>query len=415
MRKNISITFAILIVMVVITSNIYATNGYFSHGYGTQHKALAGVGVALPLNSLTAATNPAGMVFVGKRYDFGLAVFNPNREYTVTGNPSGYPDTFPLAPGTIESDSKMFLIPSIGANWMLNPNSSVGVSIYGNGGMNTDYNTETFGFKPAGVDLTQLFVAPTYARKLAANHALGITAILGYQRFEAKGLNAFAMFSSDGTKLTDNDYDNAFGFGARIGYLGNISSSISIGASYQTKIYMSEFDDYAGLFAEQGDFDIPANWTVGIVYKMAAFTIGIDMQQILYSGIKSINNPLMTNIQASQLGNDDGAGFGWEDMTVYKFGIQYPIGPGWIWRIGYSYGKQPIPDSEVMFNILAPGVIEQHITCGFSKTIGTHELSFSLMRGLSNSVSGANPMEAPGQQTIELTMNQWEFEIGFSF
>jgi hypothetical protein len=37
------------------------------------------------------------------------------------------------------------------------------------------------------------------------------------------------------------------------------------------------------------------------------------------------------------------------------------------------------------------------------------------MHGFSKSLTGANPLEAPGQQTIELKMNQWEFEVGYSF
>lgn len=37
-----------------------ATNGYFSHGYGVKSQAIAGVGIALPQDGLTAATNPAG-------------------------------------------------------------------------------------------------------------------------------------------------------------------------------------------------------------------------------------------------------------------------------------------------------------------------------------------------------------------
>jgi hypothetical protein len=30
-------------------------------------------------------------------------------------------------------------------------------------------------------------------------------------------------------------------------------------------------------------------------------------------------------------------------------------------------------------------------------------------------ISGPNPMEAPGQQTIDLEMDQWELEISWSF
>ena len=44
----------------------------------------------------------------------------------------------------------------------------------------------------------------------------------------------------------------------------------------------------------------------------------------------------------SCLGGDNGAGFGWDDMTVYKAGHEVEGGEDWTWRFGYSYGKQPI-------------------------------------------------------------------------
>jgi long-chain fatty acid transport protein len=146
-------------------------------------------------------------------------------------------------------------------------------------------------------------------------------------------------------------------------------------------------------------------------------TFSFDVTQILYSQIKSINNPMMPNLTQStgMLGMEDGAGFGWEDMTVYKFGLMYEGVPGWSFRGGYSYGKQPIPDSEVMFNILAPGVIEQHVTLGLSKVVCNNEFSIGFMYALNKEVSGPNPMEAPGQQTIALSMNQWQIDFGYAF
>jgi hypothetical protein len=37
------------------------------------------------------------------------------------------------------------------------------------------------------------------------------------------------------------------------------------------------------------------------------------------------------------------------------------------------------------------------------------------MRAFTKHLLGANPLEAPGQQMIDLEMNQWEFEIGWGF
>ena len=416
--KKICTCFIVVVSLLCFVSQASATNGYFAHGYSIKTKALAGAGVALPLDALANSTNPAGMALVGDRLDFGLSFFNPNREYTVKGQPSGYPGTFGLAPGTVESDSEWFIIPAIGFNKMLNEKHALGVSVFGNGGMNTDYDTNTFGgSKSTGVDLSQLFITPTYAIKVHPKHSLGLSFVLAYQRFEARGLEAFGMFSSSPKNLTNNNHDNSFGYGARIGYLGEVLPSLFLGASYQTRIWMDEFGDYKGLFAEQGDFDIPQTWTIGLAYKATpALVFTADVQKIYYSDVDSVANPLLPNLQKSLLGNDNGAGFGWDDMTVIKLGAQWQSSEDWTWRAGFSYGEQPISSSEVLFNIIAPGVIEYHATLGITKKITENsEIDLALMRAFEESVKGPNPLEAKGQQTIELTMDQWEISVGYSW
>ena len=298
-KQALVLLLTITVAISLMAGNAFATNGYFSHGYGIKYKSLAGAGVALHLGPLAVSTNPGAMAFIGKRYDIALSFFNPNRQYSVIGNPSQVQGTFGLVPGTYESDSKMFYVPSLAANWVLNEDETIalGVAIYGNGGMNTNYPTATFdpasmfdNTTPTGVNIMQLFLAPTLSIKVAEAHGFGLTPLLAYQSFEAKGLAAFGAFgfSSDPNNLTNNGTDNSTGFGFRVGYLGEIMDFLSIGASYQSKISMGKFEKYAGLFAEQGGFDIPANWTAGIALGFEAMGLAIDVQQILYSQIKSI-------------------------------------------------------------------------------------------------------------------------------
>jgi long-chain fatty acid transport protein len=425
--RSLSAAIATVLLVGTLAVPAAATNGYFSHGYGIEYKGLAGTGAALYLSPMAAATNPGGMAFLGKQYDISLSIFNPNRRYTVTGEPSGAEGTFGLAPGTYESDSPVFYIPTFASNWLLNDDETMalGLAVYGNGGMNTDYPTATFdpggmfgNTTPTGVNLMQLFVAPTFSVLIADSHGFGITPIFAWQSFEAKGLQAFGEmgFSSDPDNLTNNGSSSSVGYGVRVGYLAELLGYLSVGAAFQSKTYMDKFGDYAGLFAEQGGFDIPANWTVGIAMGFPGMGVAFDVQQILYSQVNSIANPLLPNLQEAQLGDDGGAGFGWEDMTIFKTGAWYMINSGWLFRGGYSYGGQPIPGSEVLFNILAPGVVEHHLSFGVSKDIMIDkEISFVVTRAFTGTVTGANPLEAPGQQTIELEMDQWEFGIGFSF
>ncbi len=423
-----------LILLAVLPATGWATNGYFSHGSSIAEKGLAGAGAAYSQDALSAATNPAGMVWQGDRWDLGAALFAPSRNYTVTGNPSGAPGTFGLAPGTVESENESFIIPQYGQNWMLDSDSSIGISLYGNGGMNTEYKAGsgpgTFGAGTAGVDLAQLFVATTYAQKMSDTASWGVSGIIAYQRFEATGVGSFAQFSNDPSKLSNNGTDTSTGLGLRLGVQGAISPGVTLGASYQPKIDMSEFDSYAGLFAENGDFDIPSTLTLGLAWHISKSRVFlIDIQKINYSDVKSVSNSASQLSNGSCvpnppggpaagngcLGGSNGAGFGWEDMTVVKLGYEWSNDDQWTWRLGYSQTDQPIPSGEMMFNILAPGVIEQHVTFGFTRALSSQsDFNFALMIAPSSSVSGPNGFEAPNQQTIELEMDQYEIAASYS-
>jgi long-chain fatty acid transport protein len=413
---------AVMAAGLLVANDANATNGYFSHAYSIKNKGMAGAGVAAPLDAMVPSLNPAGLTEVGDRVDLGITVFSPRREYNVSRNPTSGPPFFELMGGTVESDSEYFFIPSIGWSTQLDDRTALGIAVYGNGGMNTDYPTMTY-YDPTnaatGVDLMQLFIAPTLATELIYNHSIGITPIIAAQFFEAKGVTSFAPYSSAPSKLSGNGHDTSFGMGIRLGYLGKLTEQISLGLSYQSKIYMQEFDDYAGLFAEQGDFDIPANWTAGVAVKpVPEVTVAFDVQRIYYSNVKSIANPLLMNLMTDGLGTNNGAGFGWEDMTVFKLGLQWARSDQWTYRFGYSYGDQPIPASEVLFNILAPGVIEQHATFGLTYTFANQsELDFSLMYAFSNDVTGINPLANPASepQYVTLTMDQWEVGVGYSW
>lgn len=419
-QKKVTLLLSIFTITLLLTNSLLATDGYFRHGYGVKYSALAGSGVAVSLSSLGAITNPAVLAFVPTQYNFDLAYFSPMREYTVEGNPSGFEGTFGLMPGTIESDSKSFVFPTLGASWKINPTMAVGFMIYGNGGMNTNYPTQTF-YDPnspnTGVNLEQLFAGATYAIEIAKDHSLGATIMFAYQKFAAQGLASFSPFSSDPAALSGNVNSTSTGFGGKIGYQGQFGKMFRVGAAYQTQMYMSEFDKYAGLFAEKGGFNIPASWQAGVaIMPNEELSFMLDVQQILYSQVKSINNPMIPNLQTSQLGNDDGAGFGWEDMTIIKFGVMYKLPEMWTLYGGYSYGKQPIPDTEVLFNILAPAVVESNITLGCSKSINkSNEIVLGLMYAPAVNLTGANPLDPPSGQTIDLQMSQFQVELGYSF
>jgi len=393
----------------------YATNGYFSHGFGIKSKGMAGVGIAMGQDSLAAATNPAGMVLVGDRIDLGVDLFRPTRGAEVSGNICG--PGCSLDGSYDGNDTSIFAIPEFGYNKMMNPNMSLGVSVYGNGGMNTDYKSSPFaafgGTSPAGVNLSQLFIAPTWAMKLNPSNSVGVSLNLAYQSFEAKGLEPFSLMSSDSTKLTNNGADTSTGYGVRLGWIGEVTPMITLGATYQTKTKMGKFSKYAGLFAEQGGFDIPATYGVGVTMNATPeTTVAFDIQQIDYGDVKSIAN---TNAAGGPLGADNGAGFGWKNMTVYKLGVSHAYSADLMLRAGLSTNSQQIDASQTLFNILAPGVVQNHLTLGATWTLqNKSELSVGYMHAFETTINGSGSID-PTSGGGEANIHMYQDSLGVAY
>jgi long-chain fatty acid transport protein len=401
---------------LLAAGSVHATNGYFPHGFGVKAMGMGGASVAMTDNAFAGTNNPAIAAWAGNRAEGGLTFFSPKRSMSRSGG---------AAPTSVESDQNLFYVPEFGYNRALSDKMGVGVTVYGNGGMNTEYpggqtDCSLVGGSPTGnalcgvgglgVDLMQLIVAPTLAYKLNDMHSVGISPLLVFQQFEAHGLQAFSPMSSDPSKLTGGSYSHSTGFGVRLGYLGKLNDKFSVGASYSPKINMSEFDEYAGLFAGGGGFDIPENYTLGMSFQATpTVTVALDYSRINYSGVPSIANP-STNM--APLGSANGPGFGWQDIDVWKLGVQWQASSQWTLRAGLNVGDNPIQSRDVTFNILAPGVMTKHVTLGGTYAMSpTTEVSFSYMYAPEESVSG-NAMFG-GTETIKMSQQSLGIQFGW--
>jgi long-chain fatty acid transport protein len=486
---------------LALPTTAWATNGYFAHGWGTKSKAMAGVATALPQDTMVTATNPAGMAFLGQRLDIGVAAFNPsdrgyeaNSDFPTQPVPAtaGGQDFFVdfpaggfVTPGQYDSDSDWFLVPSIGYNHPLNSVSTIGIAIYGNGGMNTDYpnavwenfapapNQQVFNGQPVfvtsppgtpldqggrvviengapipvttpfpgsqngnpngiltataptGVNLEQLFVEVPYTIKLAENQSFGIAPVFAVQSFEAKGLQPFQAASVDPTKVTNNGKDWSYGFGLHFGWYGEVNDQLSLGLSYRTKMWMSKLDDYSGLFANGGAFDIPAMFNFGAAYKVRPdVTVAFDYQHIFYNEIDALSNSNDLDLSACFgpepkpsycLGGRAGLGFGWDSMDVLKLGVRWDQSDKWKFFGGVSYNSDFLKSNrQALFNVLAPATVRWHITAGATYVHSAKDefnLSFAYMP--KETVDGTSP-SITGTQTGSLYMEQKDIEISWN-
>lgn len=437
-----------------------ATNGYFLIGFGAKSRGMGGVGVAYGQDGLAAASNPAAMAdveFDTMRIDVGADLFNPPR--------SVYHSTDTLGtqgPTDEQSANNIYLIPNMGGVYRFNRKLIVGMAAIG-AGLGTRYDQEVpgnptcvngntsggtdsyfFNFncnadsKEVGVMLMQMQMLPSVAYKLNKQHTLGGSLAIAVQTFRAFGLGAFEDlgFAASTSNVSGEGNDWSYGAGVRLGGLHKLDKKgvFTVGWNWASRVYMTKFDKYRNLFAEQGDFDIPMHYAVGVAYRPNdKLTIAADVQQIQFHTIASVANkgpvdPVDLNPRCPgddgldsarcNLGGDDGMGFGWENQTVYKLGVNYDYDSNWSFRGGVNYGKSPIPDDQVLFNMLAPATVEWHLALGASYRPSPNiEWSFSYVHAFENTITGPTAFtnRAPGEDNAAISMYQNAIGASFSY
>lgn len=380
-RLGMTLTTALL-----LATPAMATEGMFALGFSTNQRAMAGTGVAHAHEAMGAAVNPANAAGIGRQFQMGIDIFSPDRGFTIGGM-------------DFDSDSNYFLVPNLSYNHPLANGNVLNISMYGNGGMNTDYPAGMLGPVPVGIDLSQMFIQATYAGT-SGNLSWGIAPTLAVQTFKGEGLSGFGVLGVD--------RDWSYGGGLRAGVTYKASPTLTLGLSGQSKMYMSKFDEWATLFENAGSFDIPASVTAGLAWKAKPnLTLLVDVQRIFYSGVPAISN---SGAIPLPLGSVGGPGFGWDDINVLKLGVEWQANDQMTWRAGYAYSENPLGTEDVFFGTLAPGIVTHHLTAGGTYAFNERNaIDFAIEYAPENTVTGFTPA-GPGS----IFMSQTSVSVGWT-
>jgi long-chain fatty acid transport protein len=415
----------------VVPGVALATNGMFLIGTSANHRAMGGAGIANPMDGTSAFYNPALAMHLdmqGMRADIGATFFSPKRRAC---NQS--------IPECTVSGATIFLLPHMGGAMQFKRNLTFGFVGVPIGGGNTVYHRDLFvdggPENTVGVDLKVMEMMPIAAYKLNDTVSLGGGPVFAVAQFKAYGLESFVTpaITKHPDSVTDNGNDWEAGWGLRLGgLLSFMDDKIRLGASYTSKLEMSGFDKYKGLFSPNGQFDIPERYGVGIALKpIDKLTIAFDVTRTLYSDVQAIGNPITNTVGTfgednsglPKLGEEGGGGFGWEDQTVYKLGFNYDWSDNLALRMGFNYGKSPIPNDEsVMPNMLAPATVEKHATLGLAyKLSPTLQVGVAYMHAFKHKQSTIGDDDvrfniAPGGgAAIEMVQNSLDMTLGITF
>ena len=398
MKKNINLSFLIIMATIFIAASAHATNGMRMIGFGPVQNSMGGVSVGLPLDAASILTNPAGMSVLPGRIDFGASYFVPSVEYKATGMGGSVINDG----ATIDSDRGGSPVPAFGLIIPISEKFRFGIGAYGVAGMGVDYPVNLYG----GVTYTsysQMRFAPGLSYKI--NNMISVGAVVNV-------MYATMEFNAGGPSQQPHMGASSFGYGATVGVLVKPIDMIQIGIAYETKSIFQDFEFNTAAGRDEIEFNQPQAATIGLGIKpVKNLLIGFDVQWIDWSDTNGSNLPKYTT-KASSTTMD--WNMDWSDQFVYKVGVQYTPHPILVLRAGYNYGKMPLNSDRAFENIAFPAVSEHHITAGIGVNLTKQlTLNFGGVYSPAAKIDGSNT----GQyiSSYETEMSQYSLDMGVSY
>jgi len=379
---------------VAVAGSALATEGTFPHGYGVKAEGMGGASIALAQDGLAGANNPAGMVLVGSRADIGGAFLDVDNGAKFAGtNHDG------------SSEKSLYIIPQLGFNRMFGADSSIGLSVVGNG-VGTAYGDQNVGgMQSPKSELKQMVGTLSFAHRIAPGHSLGLGLVLASQRLSIHGTGSLGL--PDG-------HDTSYGAGLSLGWLGEVAPGLALGVTYASKVRMGKLDEFKNLLADGGRLDVPENYGAGIAFRFGATTIAGDVKRINWNDVSSLGNAGVGSATGAP-GTANGPGFGWRNQTIWRIGVSHQLNEQWTLRAGYADGTQILNSRDTYLGILAPSANHAHATLGATWALAKDsELSLAYARSFKDEVQGNGP-GPDGVTSLYMGQNWLSVSYGMRF
>ncbi len=410
-------------VAAILASPAYATNGMSLEGYGAKSAAMGGTMMAYDIGNSGMMGNPAtlGLRKQGNNFGLGVTVLQPDVNASI-----------PAYGMSSDSEGTSYVMPSL-SFIRKDGDFTYGVGVFAQGGMGTDYSGTSF--LSGGTGLPQMsqvgFGRLMFPVAYQATKELSVAAQIDYiwasmdlqmLQMDPKGNGGYVSVKDDSDFTGQMTGD---GFAFKLGAVYQFNKEFSVGATYHSESNLDDLTGSGTITPFMGgmtpgafpanytvvDFQWPATWGVGMAWNVTPeLLLAADIKQLMWS--QTMADFTLTTDIPGMGAQTQSMPQNWDNQTVYSICAQYKIDPAVALRIGYNYGKNPVPDNTL--NPLFPAITESHFTFGAGWQIDkANSLAIAFTYAPEVTQTMTNPMAPPIEMSHSQTL--WRLNYAYSF
>ncbi|WP_374398692.1 OmpP1/FadL family transporter [Flavobacterium sp.] len=337
MRKLLSLT------LLALAGSTAFAGGYRVSIQGQKQLAMGHTGVAVVNSAEVAFFNPAGMVYLDKKFNL-----------SVGGNALFANVKFQNSTYNWTAESKNVGTPfSVYATYKLNDWLTAGLAVYTPYGSAVDWDQDWEGAHLVNnIDLQAIFVQPSISVRVGEHFSVGGGPIFatGSVNFN-RNLSVNPLLSDAEGNPTDVTLDakgiTAWGYTA--GFMFNPTDKLRIGMNYRSEIIMEARDGDA-IYNDtptfnplanttfNADLPLPAELTVGLSYQVTdKWLLAFDYNRTMWSAYEALDVTFGNGTESLNPRN-------YQNVSTYRVGTQYKANDKFTFRAGWYFDESPVQD-----------------------------------------------------------------------
>ncbi len=377
--------------VVLLAPALVFGNGFGLFEHGARGVAMGGAFCAIADDATANYYNPAGLAFLdGTQVATGAFLITERATFKGMNYPFPGPDY------RAQMEQQIFYPFHIHMTGHLTDRVAWGLAIYNPFGLGTWWSDNFAGrYITKRIDLKVFNINPNIAFKVSDKVSFGV----GFDYFLSQvsltksipAVNPFTQRVVDiGQVHMHNKLDGGGGF--NLAFMAKPSDTISIGASYRSRVkvkYDAEasfvqiptgYPDFDALVAGLLPFSInpkgkteinfPGEYRLGLALHTGKLTTSVDAVLMDWDSfqdlpINIIGYPALSSDRPER----------YKDAYTYRLGFEYRVSNRWAWQWGALYDETPVPDESV--SPLLPDANRWGLSAGFAYNI-TEQMRFDL-------------------------------------
>lgn len=412
-----------VLLIICLAAPTMATNGDNLIGVGPTSRAMGGVGIAKPLDAISAVfANPAAMCFgdycPASEMNISGTLIIPNTETRVTSVPAG----------TVEASAEedVYALPAIGVSVPIGTGPSnwrFGLAAYGVTGLGVNYK-ETAIDNSTFYDYGSQGQFPLVSGEYTSLQIMKFAPAVAFQPLPKLSLGV-AVHINHGILDLRNGSTSGYALGIQPGLIYNLKPELCFGLTYTSpqKIDHKKVTDFDG----DGRLDdltleSPQQTGFGLAYQFTRWNT------ILEANAKWVN-------WANAEGYDE---FDWENQWIFSIGAEIEPMENLFLRVGYNYGENPVAEHHNFdgafttatvqgkamptyyyetFRIIGfPAIVEHHLTFGIGYQINKKfSVHLGYMHAFKETITESGTDIAGQPVVLESTLSEDSFDFVFTW